>query len=208
MEELKDEFGLDVAVRRGEANSELRELFESSPWVGSLASKQRGVVFLDPYGMTVGWDTLKLLADTRRVDVWYLFPRKAVVQQLAHDIRGIDDAKRKKLAEIFGGDDWEEAFYEAQPAQGALFECEPAQAKGRTATPAQIASFARRRLGKLFCYVSDPLPLVVNGSDFFELYCLSNNAPAIPLIRKGVEHVMHKYTPASHRMSGLLKGGR
>jgi three-Cys-motif partner protein len=208
LEKLKQEFELDIVVRRGEANSELSELFGSFPWVGSRASKQRGVVFLDPYGMTVGWDTLKLLAAARRVDVWYLFPRKAVVQQLAHDIRGIDDAKRKKLAEIFGGDDWEKAFYDAQPVQGGLFDTDPAQTKGRTATPAQIANFARQRLGKLFCYVSDPLPLIVQGRDFFELYCLSNNPRAIPLIQKGVDHVMRKYTPASHRRSAHLRGDR
>lgn len=203
LENLREEFPHDISISPGEANSELVALFNSPKWTsGSVARKQRGVVFLDPYEMSVNWTTLEALADTRRVDVWYLFPRKAVVQQLAHDIRGVDEAKRAKLAQIFGSSDWEEEFYKALPVQGLPFDERPLETKGRVASPEQISAFARKRLKKLFCYVSDPLPLIVNGSDFFELYCLSNNPPAIPLIRRGVDHVMRKYTPASRRRSG------
>jgi three-Cys-motif partner protein len=196
---LRHEFGLDVRVQISDANAALQELFRTEPWCGGPASgRQRGVVFLDPYGMSVDWETLEVLAGTKRVDVWYLFPRKAVVQQLAHDIRGVDANKRRKLAQIFGSDDWEREFYEQRPLQGSLFDA-PTSDVRRVATPVQISAFARKKLGTLFCYVSEPLPLLVNGRDFFELYCLSNNAAAVHLIRKGVEHVMRKYTPASHR---------
>lgn len=201
---LKAEFRQDIMVCPGEANAELRALFASPPWSGDRASgRQRGVAFLDPYGMSVDWDTLRTLAATKRVDVWYLFPRKAVVQQLARDIRGVDEGKRAKLAQIFGCNDWEREFYRSQPAQGHLFESAPETTKSRVATPAQISAFARARLMGLFCYVSKPLPLIVKGSDFFELYCLSNNPPAVPLINRGVEHIIRKYTPASHRKSDL-----
>ena len=204
---LRDEFPHDIQVKQGEANTELRKLFSSPPWSGGPnAHRQRAVVFLDPYGMSVDWETLRVLANTKRVDVWYLFPRKAVVQQLAHDIKGVDQGKRAKLAQIFGGDQWEDQFYQARPTQGQLFDPAPSQTKGRTATAAEISAFAKLRLGSLFCYVSNPLPLIVNGSDFFELYCLSNNPRAIDLIQRGVLHVMRKYTPASHRRSGLPKG--
>lgn len=205
---LREDFDLDIQIKNGEANAELRKLFASPPWSGGPKSHlQRAVVFLDPYGMSVDWDTLRMLADTKRVDVWYLFPRKAVVQQLAHDIKGVDDSKRAKLAQIFGGDQWEEQFYEARPAQSSLFDPAPSETKGRTASASDIAAFAKQRLGSLFCYVSDPLPLIVKGSDFFELYCLSNNPRAIDLIKRGVDHVMRKYTPASHRRSGHPTGG-
>lgn len=197
---LRQESGLDVQVTRGEANFELRKLFAERPWsAGSRAQRQRGVVFLDPYGMSVDWETLRVLADTKRVDVWYLFPRKAVVQQLAHDIKGVDEGKRAKLAQIFGGGQWEDQFYQAKPTQISLFDPSPPLTKGRIATASEIAAFAKVRLGSLFCYVSEPLPLIVNGSDFFELYCLSNNPRAIDLIKRGVRHVMQKYAPASHR---------
>lgn len=209
LEKLKEEWPHDIQVRRGEANNELRVLFSQPPWsAGRNASRQRGVVFLDPYGMSVDWETLAMLAATERVDVWYLFPRAAVVHQLANDIKGIDDGKRRALARIFGGDDWEDEFYSVKPAQASLFGEEPVVTKGRHATPSDIAAFARKRLGKLFCYVSDPLPLIVNGNDYFELYCLSNNRYAISLIQKGVNHVIKKYTPASRRKSDHPGGVR
>lgn len=197
---LRAEFPADITVRSGEANAELRTLFTSAPWKNHRDSwKQRGVVFLDPYGMSVEWSTLELLAATKRVDVWYLFPRKAVVQQLANDINRIDQSKRSSLSRIFGTDEWEHEFYAARPVQGRLFEPQDSSSMCRTASPQEICAYARTRLRSLFCYVSDPLPLIVRGRDFFELYCLSNNGPAIPLIKKGVEHVIRKYTPASHR---------
>lgn len=204
LEKLRDKYSADIIVNQGDANDQLRALFSSSPWSNHVDSwKQRAVVFLDPYGMSVTYDTLKMLAETKRADVWYLFPRKAVIQQLANRASGMDDDKRASLIRIFGCDDWIDRFYRAQPPQGSLFEESVTQESTRTATGHEIAAFARERFGKIFAYASSPIPLLVHGRDFFELYCFSNNPPAIDLIKKGVGHVLKKYTPASHRKSGL-----
>ena len=72
----------------------------------------------------------------------------------------------------------------------------------RTANGEEIAKFARQRFGEIFGFVSDPIPLLINGRDFFELYCFSNNPRAFSLIKKGVDFVVKKYTPASRRRSG------
>lgn len=202
LEALRNEYSADIAVQQGDANSRLEELFSSPPWSEHrLAWKQRAVVFLDPYGMSVGFETLRMLAATKRTDVWYLFPRKAVIQQLANKSSGLDDDKRASLSRIFGCDDWIERFYKAQPKQGSLFDEPASEDSIRKASGEEIAAFARERFGEIFAYVSDPIPLLVNGRDFFELYCFSNNPPAIDLIKRGVEHVIRKYTPASHRKS-------
>lgn len=37
----------------------------------------RAVLFLDPYAADVQWETLKAVADTKAIDVWYLFPFSA-----------------------------------------------------------------------------------------------------------------------------------
>ena len=101
LEALREEFDSDIIVRRGDAGEQLRGLFSSPPWANHRYHwKQRAVVFLDPYGMSVGFDTLKMLAETKRTDVWYLFPRKAVIQQLANKNSGIDDGKRASLTRI------------------------------------------------------------------------------------------------------------
>ncbi len=151
--------------------------------------------------MSVGFDTLTMLAETKRTDVWYLFPRKAVIQQLANKNSGIDDGKRTSLTRIFGCDDWEDRFYRAQPPQGSLFGGPASVESIRMADGDEVAAFARERFGGIFAYVSDPIPLLINGREFFELYCFSNNPPAIDLIKRGVDHVVRKYTPASHRKS-------
>ena len=63
--------------------------------------------------------------------------------------------------------------------------------------------YAREYLDKLAKpYGPEDLPLIAKGRDLFELYCLSNNASAVPLINKGVNHVRGKYQPASRRKSG------
>ncbi|MBA15869.1 MAG: hypothetical protein CMN73_05895 [Sphingomonas sp.] len=204
LESLRDDYGSDIVVRQGDANEQLRLLFSSPPWTNHRHSwKQRAVVFLDPYGMSVGFETLGMLAATKRTDVWYLFPRKAVIQQLANKASGIDDGKRASLTRIFGCDDWEERFYKAQPAQHSLFNEPVTSEQIRMATGDEIAAFARERFGGIFAYVSSPIPLLINGREFFELYCFSNNPPAIDLIKRGVDHVVKKYTPASHRRSAL-----
>ncbi|WP_397504864.1 three-Cys-motif partner protein TcmP [Qipengyuania sp. R86523] len=203
LEALRSEASTDIVVRRGDANEQLRLLFSNPPWTDHPSSwKQRAVVFLDPYGMSVGFDTLKMLAETQRADVWYLFPRKAVIQQLANKGSGIDEDKRASLTRIFGCEDWVDRFYEAQPAQTDLFGGRVTFESIRRADGNEIAEFARERFGGIFAYVSDPIPLLINGRDFFELYCFSNNPPAISLIKRGVDHVVRKYTPASHRRSG------
>lgn len=149
LERLRTEYQHDIQIYPGDANEGLRTLFSSPPWANSgSAWKQRAVVFLDPYGMSVGFDTLEILAATKRVDVWYLFPRAAVIQQLANHADGIDDAKRASLARIFGCDDWEERFYISQPRQGSLFETVPDREMVRMATGGEIAAFARERFGK------------------------------------------------------------
>ncbi len=202
LEALREEYDAEISIRRGDANEQLRLLFASSPWENHRDHwKQRAVVFLDPYGMSVGFDTLKMLAETKRVDVWYLFPRKAVIQQLSNKVSRIDQDKRASLNRIFGCEDWEERFYKAQPAQHTLFGGPVTPESVRMATGDEIAAFARERFGEIFDFVSDPIPLLINGRDFFELYCFSNNPRAFDLIKKGVNHVVKKYTPASRQRS-------
>jgi three-Cys-motif partner protein len=209
LELLRSEWPHDIQVRTGEANVELQRLFNSQPWRGGpTAGRQRGVVFLDPYGMSVNWETLEILAATKRVDVWYLFPRAAVIHQLARQLSGVDDSKRRALARVFGSDDWEAEFYSAKPKQVSFFDIVEPDQKERHASSEEVAAFARKQFKKIFCYVSQPLPLMVKGHDYFELYCLSNNGPAVPLIQKGVDHVIKKYKPASRRTFDHQGGGR
>lgn len=191
-----------IECRHGDANEKLKEIFTRPPWSNSRGP-QRAVIFLDPYGMNVAWETLKLLADTKRVDVWYLFPLQAVTRQLAGDLRRVDTHKQDRLDAIFGTRDWRSQLYATQTVPD-LFS-QPTTSSTRAVTQQQIEDYSRRRLGTLFRYVSASLPLIADGrGHLFSLFCLSNSDsdPAIGLIRKGVTATLKKFGPASRRMSG------
>lgn len=185
----------NITCRRGDANVRLRELFDAPPWRGQREGRgpQRAVIFLDPYGMSVRWDTLKMLADTKAVDVWYLFPLEGVSRQLAHDFEKIDGNKQLSLDQIFGTPDWRDELYRTEVAR-TLFDTLD-QHKGRAVTKPQIEAYAMKRLKTVFRYVSPPLPLV-NDDDrhLFSLVCLANPASnaAFNLINNGVSWVLKK----------------
>ena len=189
-----------IECRHGEANDELRRIFTSPPWSGQQGSagKLRAVVFLDPFGMNVEWETLTRLARTRSVDVWYLFPLLAVTRQLAGDLSRVDDHKQSSLDNIFGTTNWRDELY-ATEVKADLF-AEIVTTSSRKVSREQIESYARNRLLTVFGYVSQPLPLFAEGrGQQFSLFCLSNSdsEKAIELIKRGVAGVMKKFGPAS-----------
>lgn len=198
--------GRDAVCLSGDANEMLTQIFRTAPWVGATGRGQRGVVFLDPYGMNVKWATLQMLAQTEKVDIWYLFPLHACLRQLAHKYASVDEDKALSLTEVFGSDQWESEFYryEQSPQLGLFGPME--NGPTRDANAEKIIAFARARLGEIFAFVSDPIQLLTKRRlQEFALLCLSNNPskPARALIHKGVKHIVSKYSrEASRRMSG------
>jgi three-Cys-motif partner protein len=194
-----------IECKHGDANTELRAILNSPPWSGQVAGKgnQRAVVFLDPYGMNVEWDTLRLLAGTCAIDVWYLFPLQAVTRQLSGDLDRVDTHKQNRLDSIFGTSNWRDELYNTQVITD-LF-AQTFSTSTRNVTQPQIEEYARKRLTTLFRYVSEPLPLIADGrGHLFSLFCLSNSQSdkAIELIEKGVKSTLKKFGPASRRKSG------
>lgn len=196
----------DIRPLCGDANVELQKLFASVPWTKGVpqAGLQRAVVFLDPFGMNVRWETLKLLAETKRVDVWYLFPLHAALRQLAHKHGAVDAIKRAALTEVFGTKNWEEEFYRTVDETPDLFDVGGSR-RERIADPDKVEAYARRRLQSIFTFVSEPIPLLARrGLRQFSLFLATGNGsqPAIDLIKRGVAAQVKKYgRQASHRTS-------
>lgn len=198
LEGLKTEFpDRDIRCVPGDANDELRKIFTNGPWgQRGRSGLQRAVVFLDPYGMSVRWETLRLLADTKRADVWYLFPLHAALRQLSHKHGALDEGKRAALNEVFGSTDWEQHFYDHQPAVTNLFDFSEAAAPSRNADAGKVERFAAERLRTIFSFVSDPIPILASRKlRQFSLFLLSGNPKerATALIRKGVAAQIKKY---------------
>lgn len=59
----------DIKVINQDANDAIKDLCRTTNW-----RMTRGVMFLDPYGLQVSWDTLVAVQGTKALDIWILFP--------------------------------------------------------------------------------------------------------------------------------------
>lgn len=175
-----------VTLYQQDANSALNRIIEQTQWKGT-----RGVLFLDPYGMTVRWETLQKVASTEALDVWYLFPLSAVYRQAANDFDKIDEGKAAALDSVLGTTTWRTAFY-AQSQQETLLEGTTV-APRRTARPADITTFVHERLCEIFKgWVSSPILLPERGGPpmFALFFAVSNpSEPAVKLSKKAADHL-------------------
>lgn len=195
-----------VTCIKGDANEILPELFQSSAWRiapgRSGKGMQRGIVFLDPYGMQVRWETLAMLAATRRVDVWFLFPIEAVSRQLAHRFTAVDSWKQASLDAVFGGPEWRNDIYCDAPSDDLFATAAPD--KSRAMSRREIEGYFTKRLEGLFSYVSPPMSLG-NRNQFSLFLLVANDSPAaVALAKSAMKDVLKRHAlAASRRTSGL-----
>jgi len=125
--------------RPGDANTELKDWCADRDW-----TKERAVVFLDPYGMQVEWTTVQTIAATKGIDLWYLFP--GIARLLRRD-GNIDEAWQNRLDSLFGTDAWRTRFFRTRKRRGLFGDFEETQ---RTATEGAIRDFIHERLATCF----------------------------------------------------------
>jgi len=90
----------DIELLPGDANERLAEFCEKMR--GSRLD--RAVVFLDPFGLSVRWETVVRLAATEKVDLWYLVPVDGMSRQIKDDGSFLPGAT--KIDELWGSDEW------------------------------------------------------------------------------------------------------
>jgi three-Cys-motif partner protein len=123
----------------GDANAQLNKWCAARDW-----SKERAVVFLDPYGMQVDWTTVVTLAGTKGVDLWYLFPGIARVLRRDGDI---PEAWKNRLDALFGTSAWQSRFFEKKRGQDLFGDIESVE---RIASETAIEGFIHERLATCF----------------------------------------------------------
>ena len=105
LKKLTEEFSdHNIECIRTDANEYFRNV------CGKSWKKHRALVFLDPFGMQVEWNTIEMIAKTKAIDLWLLFPIGTVNRLLKRngDIR---QSLRDKLNLFFGDDGWYDVFY-------------------------------------------------------------------------------------------------
>lgn len=92
--------GRQIEISQGDANERLREFCDR------IAPNRldRAVIFLDPFGLSVRWETIERIAATRKVDLWYLVPVDGMSRQIKDD--GSFLAGASKIDEIWGSPAW------------------------------------------------------------------------------------------------------
>lgn len=106
---LKDRYAnREIVTLRGDANERIRAICRES-W-----DYRRAVLFLDPFGMQVPWDTIRLIASTRSIDMWLLFPLGVAVSRLLKKDGKIEESLRRSLDVLFGETAWFDAFYKTE----------------------------------------------------------------------------------------------
>ena len=172
LRKLKAEFlGLSDRIKliHREANSYIQELCDGD-WSG-----KRAVMFLDPYGMQVNWDSIRAIAETKAIDLWYLFPLGVAVNRLLKRDGNISESIRSRLDELFGEQTWFDAFYEARSTK-TLFGEETRTDK--VATFPAISEYLVGRLKKEFAGVADnPRPLFNSRNNPLYLLCFAAANP-------------------------------
>jgi three-Cys-motif partner protein len=184
LERLKSEFpdlALDIDVRPGEANAQIQALC-AKKWDG-----RRAVLFLDPYGMQVEWQTIEAVARTKAIDLWILFPLGIGVNRLLTKSGDIPQSWRRRLDLLLGTTDWYDEFYEIETTPTLFGETE----RLVKATMETIGRYFNDRLREIFAGVAEQPGVLRNSSSPLYLLCfaVSNEKACKPALRIA-EHLL------------------
>jgi three-Cys-motif partner protein len=165
-----------VTIHDGDANAAIRKLCGEIDW-----RRTRGVIFLDPFGASLQWGTLKVIAATKALDVWYLFPLSSVFRNAPHALEKLTPEKRASITKILGTSEWEAEFYRELPKvrTGFFDVLEDGKVK-RTVNVDAIEAFIDRRLKTIFPAVAKPRRLLgpKNVPLFSLFFAVSNPSSA------------------------------
>ncbi len=181
LESLREEFpglGKDIGIVNQDANTYLQELCLNYSWKNS-----RAVLFLDPYGMQVTWDTIEAIAKTKAIDLWLLFPLGVAVNRLLKKDGKINASFRKRLNQMFGTTEWFKHFYCTKTRQ-SLFGEETGLEKNCNFDT--ISEYFVSRLKDVFPKVAER-PLALRNSKNNPLYLLcfaSANSTAVKIAQQ------------------------
>lgn len=166
LQELREEYPSKkdrITIINSDANAYLADFVRSTDW-----RNKRTVLFLDPFGMEVRWDTLRAIASSRAIDAWYLFPISAVNRMLARS-GDLPSAWIKRLDALFGVSDWRDSFYTTEDGTDLFGKTSRVR---KTATWEGITRYIIGRLKKEFPEVVEEPRYLKNPHNNTPLYLM------------------------------------
>ncbi len=109
LEALKSEFSqIDIQILPGDANRRIVDFLSLSiNW-----RINKGVVFLDPFGMQVPWSTIESIGKTGGLETIINFPWAMAINRLLLKSGEIPEAWQRRLDLTFGSEEWRNLVYE------------------------------------------------------------------------------------------------
>ena len=135
--------GRRIHLRNQNCNDYLRKMLGKTRWV-----YWRGVVFLDPFGMQVPWDTIAEIGKTSAIEIFINFPVGMAIQRLLKKSGQFTSKELNKLNQYFGTDEWYDLLYAHQVD---LFGVSTAKVQHSGDV---LVKWYRKRLQTVFPYVS------------------------------------------------------
>lgn len=112
-----------VKVTNSTADGMLNDLCRDTDWKST-----RAVVFLDPFGMQIDFSTVKMLADTKAVDLWYLVPVFAMSRQIKNTGEILEQGG-DAIDRILGTTKWRDSVATAPPVLNLFGEVQTPSSK-------------------------------------------------------------------------------
>ena len=190
LQKLKDDYPClrdRIELVQADGNTHVQKLCRYN-W---LSTRRRAVLFLDPYGMEIKWQTIEAIANTKAIDLWLLFPLGVAVNRLLRRDGQIDESIRKTLDQFFGNGDWFNEFYK-ESEEPSLFENSSQLRK--VADWDAIEHYFIGRLESVFSGVArNPLRLYNSRGNPLYLLCFAaGNSKGAPTAVKIVEDILKK----------------
>lgn len=173
---LKSDFlNREIEIINADANDAITALCRATKWQNT-----RGVVFLDPYGLQVSWNTLVAISQTGALDIWILFPSGIGLNRLLKRDGNLPQEWEETLDRSLGTRDWRSAFYRSEH-EADLFDGVRAQTI-KDADAVKLERFYLEQLGKIYPVVMDkPVRLTNSKSQTMYLLCFAsaNKSPKV-----------------------------
>lgn len=141
----------NVSVYHGDCNEVLTgQVFPKIKY----ANYQRALCILDPYGLHLNWETIKMAGESKVIEIFLNFPVMDMnMNVLWHNSERVSGIQRERMTKFWGDDSWEDAAYQTEQGLfGAMQE---------KASNEEVAEAFRVRLKKFagFKYVPKPMPM-------------------------------------------------
>lgn len=181
----------DVRITQLDANDFVRK------FCANLGSNDRAVLLLDPYNTELDWESVKVVASSKRIDLWLLFPISTLLRLTPKDGSKIRPEWESTLNRLLGTDHWITELYKPKevPQMEDLFGEEPESEVERLNVEG-VSKFVKSRLSEQFPFVSDPVTLRNNNSPLFLFFLAVSNPSnvAIGLAKKVSSQILKKYS--------------